>query len=341
MGAEASVIEKGGGTFAGIKLLLCENPLPPIDEAIEAAARELPRSNFYTEAYSQPLREALGDYCRVPARYIHVNAGSELILRQLVGRFGEKTHLIAPTFALFEEIARQQTYTYLKETEGFQFNLRDLQIPEEATLAIIVNPNNPNGAVLDIRDHLSLLEKHPRTMFLVDEAFIEFGGQPVADRVPEYRNLIVTRTFSKAFSLAGLRVGYAVGPPGVIDWLNVSNDAYPLTRPSQAAALAGLEHRDKIEERVRRLKNWTNDLRSALEELGIQTFPTETYFFLGKLPGLTGDAFAAEMQRRDILVKALHQPGLGANFVRFTTSTPENNAVALQAIREILAATSR
>lgn len=333
---DSAVIEKGGSTFAGIKLLLCENPLPPIDEAIEAAARELPVSNFYTEAYSQPLKDAIGAYCNVPADYVHVNAGSELILRQLVPRFAKRTHLIAPSFALFEEIVDRKTYTRLEEPDGFQLHLSDLRIPEDTTLAIIVNPNNPNGSTLDLTENLALLERHPRTMFLVDEAFIEFGGRSVASLVPHHDNLIVTRTFSKAFSLAGLRIGYAVAPPSIVEWLNKSNDAYPLARPSQAAAIASLEHIDKIMERVNQLKTWAAELARDLRRLGIRTFPTSTYFFLGKISGMTGDRFAAEMEKRGVLVKALHQPGLGEEFVRFTTSTPENNRIALAAIEEIL-----
>lgn len=329
-------IEKGGGTFAGIKLLLCENPLPPIDEAIEAAARELPRSNFYTEAYSQPLKEAIATYCGVPAEYVHLNAGSELILRQLVPRLGKRTHLIAPSFALFEEISRKKTHTRLEEANDFQLHLSALRIPEETTLAIIVNPNNPNGTILDLAENLTLLEQHPHTTFLVDEAFIEFGGRSVVGLVPRHDNLIVTRTFSKAFSLAGFRVGYAIGPPRIVEWLNASNDAYPLARPSQAAAIASLEHIDKIRERVGLLKTWTAELAQGLQHLGLHTFPTSTYFFLGKIPGMSGDRFAAEIEKRGILVKALHQPGLGVEFVRFTTSTPENNRIALAEIEQIL-----
>lgn len=331
-----AVIEKGGGTFAGIKLLLCENPLPPIDEAIEAAAAELPRSNFYTEAYSQPLREVIAQYCGVTTDYVHINAGSELILRQLVRKFAKRTHLIAPSFALFEEISRKKTYTHLDEADDFQLRLTAMRIPEGTTLAIIVNPNNPNGTILDLTENLTLLEQHPDTTFLVDEAFIEFGGRSVSHLVPQHDNVIVTRTFSKAFSLAGFRVGYAIAPPPVVEWLNTTNDAYPLARPSQAAAIASLEHVDKISERVSMLKTWTAELAEGLQRLGIHTFPTSTYFFLGKIPGMRGDRFAAEMEERGILVKALHQPGLSDEFVRFTTSTPEHNSTALAAIEQIL-----
>ncbi len=87
-------LEKGGGTFRGIKMLLCENPLPPLDEAIAAAQAELPCSNYYTEPYSEPLRRFLAEQIDVPERLIHINAGSELILRQLFDRLGQQVHLL-------------------------------------------------------------------------------------------------------------------------------------------------------------------------------------------------------------------------------------------------------
>ena len=105
--------EKGAAGFEGLKLLLCENPLPPIDEAIVAAQAEVPRGNFYTEAYSAPLRRLIGERLAVPERLLHINAGSELILRQLFDRLGDQVHLLTPTYALFPEIARRWTETPL------------------------------------------------------------------------------------------------------------------------------------------------------------------------------------------------------------------------------------
>ena len=102
-------LKKGGAAFKGIKLLLCENPLPPIDETNEAARVELARSNYYTEPYSKPLRRPITSQLGVPERLIHINAGSELILRQILDRLGDQVHLLAPTYALFPEIARSWT----------------------------------------------------------------------------------------------------------------------------------------------------------------------------------------------------------------------------------------
>ena len=96
-----SILEKGGGMFEGIKLLLCENPLPPIEEAIAAAQAEVPRSNYYTEPFSEPLRRFIADSIDVAKRLVHINAGSELILRQIFDRLGQRVHLLTPTYPPF------------------------------------------------------------------------------------------------------------------------------------------------------------------------------------------------------------------------------------------------
>lgn len=144
-----SILEKGGGTFKGIKLLLCENPLPPVQEAVVAAQAEVPQSNYYTEPYSKPLRQLISERLGVPDRLVHINASSELILRQLFDRFGQWVHLLTPTYPLFPEIAQQYTETRLPAEHNFAFDLEDLGFPERTTLAVIVNPNNPTGGTFD------------------------------------------------------------------------------------------------------------------------------------------------------------------------------------------------
>lgn len=329
-------IEKGGGTFAGVKLLLCENPLPPLDEAIEAARSELARSNYYTEPYSEPLRRMIAERLGVPDRLIHINAGSELILRQIFGRLGEQVHLLTPTYALFPEIAKMYSETRLQPDDGFGFDLGKLAIPAGTSLVAIVNPNNPNGGVFDMSALLDLLKRHPETHFLVDEAFIGLGGESVAHLVPYHPNLLVTRTLSKAHSLAGFRVGYAILPEPLADDLNANNDAYPLARPSQAAALATLQHEAKIEKRAIMLKGWARDLAARLEAMGVRTFPTETYFFLADFAPHDASEMATRLREKDILVKPLDDPRLGPGFMRVTTALPEDNDRVVAALEEML-----
>jgi histidinol-phosphate aminotransferase len=328
--------EKGGGSFEGVKLLLCENPLPPIEEAVAAAAAELPRSNYYTEAHSQPLRSLISEQLAVPERLIHINAGSELILRQLFDRFGQRVHLLSPTYPLFPEIAQRYTETRLLPEEDFAYDLGRLEVPDGTSLVVIVNPNNPNGGTFDTTPLPYLLERHPDTWFLVDEAFIGMAGQSVVPLVTRYRNLIVTRTLSKSHSLAGFRVGYAILPEQLADDLNGNNDAYPLARPSQAAALATLRNEEKIRKRALMLRTWTARLGNELERLGVRVFPTETYFFLADFSPHDAGTLARQLLGHAVFVKPLEDARLGSGFMRITTALPDDNARVLDILRELL-----
>jgi len=331
-----SILEKGGGLFKGIRLLLCENPLPPIEEAIAAAQAEVSRSNYYTEPYSEPLRRFIADSIDVPERLVHINAGSELILRQLFDRLGQRVHLLTPTYPLFPELAERYTETRLLPERDFAFELTELEIPDGATLAVIVNPNNPNGGIFDMAPLQALLPRYPNTRFLVDEAFIGLAGQSVAHLVPQYPNLLVTRTLSKAHSLAGFRVGYAILPEPLADDLNANNDAYPLARPSQAAALATLQHENKIRERVEQLHTWTQNLAAELRALGVRTYPTETYFFLADFAPHNASELALRLQERGVFMKPLGDPTLGPGFMRVTTALPDDNKKVLEILRDLL-----
>jgi histidinol-phosphate aminotransferase len=331
------VSEKGGATFQGIKMLLCENPLPPIDEAIVAAQAEVPHGNYYTEPYSAPLRQLIATQLGVPERLIHINAGSELILRQIFERLGQQVHLLTPTYALFPEIAQAFTETRLQSETGFAFDLDQLEIPKGTTLAVIVNPNNPNGGSFDMAPLPALLKRHPETFFLVDEAFIGMAGESVASQVPQHSNLIVSRTLSKAHSLAGFRVGYAILPVALADDLNSHNDAYPLARASQAAALATLRNEDKIHARATTLRTWATELAHELEQLGVKTFPSQTYFFLADFAPRDASVIAEGLKARGILIKPLNDPLLGPGYMRVTTALPEDNARFIVALRELLA----
>jgi histidinol-phosphate aminotransferase len=120
------------------------------------------------------------------------------------------------------------------------------------------------------------------------------------------------------------------------DDLNEHNDAYPLARASQAAALATLENEDKIRERVTQLRGWATDLARGLRELDVRTYPTATYFFLADFSPHDASALAVRLKERNILVKALNDARLGPGFMRITTALPEENTHFLTAIREAL-----
>jgi histidinol-phosphate aminotransferase len=228
------------------------------------------------------------------------------------------------------------TQTPLLPERTFAFDLAGLEVPPDTTLVVIVNPNNPNGGTFDMAPLPDLLRRYPATCFLVDEAFIDLGGQSVAALVERHANLLVTRTLSKAHSLAGFRVGYAVLPPPLADDLNTHNDAYPLARPSQAAALATLQHEGKIRERIATLRAWTEELAKDLRALGARTYPTETYFFLADFAPHDATRLAERLRERQILVKPLGDRRLGPGVMRVTTARPEDNRRFVQALRALL-----
>jgi histidinol-phosphate aminotransferase len=246
------------------------------------------------------LRSYISESVGVPKRLVHANAGSELILRQIFDRLGDRVHLLTPTYVLFPEIAKHYTETRLSSENDFAFDLNELEVPDKTTLVVIVNPNNPSGTTFDMSPLPKLLARYPDTRFLVDEAFIGMSGQSVAHLVPDYANLLVTRTLSKAHSLAGFRVGYAILPEALADDLNTRNDVYPLARPSLAAALATLQNEHKITERAVKLRGWTKQLANHLRDLGIRTFQTETYFFLADFAPHDARQLADRLKERNI-----------------------------------------
>jgi histidinol-phosphate aminotransferase len=225
--------------------------------------------------------------------------------------------------------------------ENFNYDITKLEIPSDTTLVAIINPNNPTGNEFNINENIQLIDKNPHTLFLIDEAFIEFVGgtkKSAVNLVSDYKNVIITRTFSKAFSLAGCRVGYAIANSELINYLDNINDAYPLSRSAEAAAIESLNHVDKINERVILLKRTTKDLISSLKTLGIVSFPSETFFFLIKIPyeNLDADEFADRLAEHNIHVRPLHLKGLENKFIRFATSTVNNNEIVISTIKEIV-----
>lgn len=158
----------------------------------------------------------------------------------------------------------------------------------------------------------------------------------MAHLVPKYSNLLVTRTLPKAHSLAGFRIGYGIFPEAIADDLNSHNDAYPLARPSQAAAIATLQYEYKIFARATQLRAWTGELAAQLRSLGVRTYPTETYFFLADFAPHNAAQLAEALKTRGILVKPLNDPILGAGFMRVTTALPEDERRFVCALRELI-----
>jgi histidinol-phosphate aminotransferase len=164
----------------------------------------------------------------------------------------------------------------------------------------------------------------------VDEAFIGLAGHRVHSC---RRNLLVTRTFQRpAWPASGS--GQVTAP--ISDALNNHNDAYPLARPSEAGAIATLQHEDEIHARNRQLRQWTEALAVQLRGLGVRTYPTETYFFLADFAPHDATTLAEQLKAQNILVKPLKDARLGPGYLRVTTALPEDNARFVTALKVLL-----
>jgi histidinol-phosphate aminotransferase len=241
----------------------------------------VPHSNYYTEPYSAPLRKLISEQIGVPERLVHIYAGSERILGQLFDRLGQQVHPLTPTYVLFPETTRHHTETRLLPEKDFAFDLAEMAIPQNTTLAVIANPDNPNGGIFDMTPLPELLHRYPETHVLIDEAFIGLARQSVAHLVLEHPNLLVTRILSKAHCLAGFHIGFAILPE----------------------AITTLQHGDKIHARAPRLRAWTEEFAAELRTLSVRTYPSETYFFLADFAPHDAAQLAEALNARGILFK--------------------------------------
>ena len=209
---------------------------------------------------------------------------------------------------------------------------------ERAGAIIFANPNAPTGRLLALDGVERIVAGNPDAVVLVDEAYIDFGGQSAAALVPQYPNLLVVQTFSKSRALAGLRVGYALGQAPLIEALErVKNsfNSYPLGRLALAGALASVAdeaHFGANCQRVIDTRTWLND---RLEALGFEVLPSAANFVFARHPAHRGADLAAALRQRAVLVRHFAAPRIDA-FLRITVGTPEQCAALVAALAEVV-----
>ncbi len=298
-----------------VRLDLNESPLPPPREVIEAAAREVERANRYPEPSRLRLLESLlADYAGVPDGYVAVFNGGDEALRVIIERLGGEG-VAAPrySFTMYKNLSRALGLA-LEELEmyddGEWWRLREPLEPQ-SRLVIIDSPNNPTGSPLLSEDlAVSMLEKG--YILVVDEAYYEFYGKSLAGLTEAYTNLIVLRTMSKAFALAGLRVGYLISRPSTLEMLAAKALPFPLSRPSLEAAIKALENRGYASEIVRYVEAMKPRYRTALEKAGFRVYGSKTNFLLARAPS------TATIKKLEEGCVKVRRTELGPEWVRVT-----------------------
>ncbi|MEA1897573.1 MAG: aminotransferase class I/II-fold pyridoxal phosphate-dependent enzyme [Bacteroidota bacterium] len=319
-----------------------ENPYSPARSIREAAIKGLDQINRYSESkYLIELKKLLGDYNNVSSDRIVLSHGSDLLLREIINIFSKdrKIIMVSPSFFPVAQYALKQASRFTKiQISSPDFKLdRNLLLKElnEPTLLIIDNPNNPTGRILLDNELVEKILQNKNALLLVDEAYYEFSGQTFAGLIIKYPNLAIIRTMDKAFSLAGLRLGYLLAGGFFKD--QFSDFPVFLSRPTLFAAIEALKNPKYLTINVNNILSEKARLEKELTKIGIQVFPGSTNFILIKsnLPD-----FGKKLLDSGIIIKDLSEEWLNG-FYRISIGLPEENDTLLSIIKNIYKGTKK
>jgi histidinol-phosphate aminotransferase len=294
-----------------IKLNTNENPYPPSPKALDALRSAIDgRLRLYPDPTATALREKLGRRYGFEPDQIIIGNGCDDILNLCVRAFcGEcaKLAYFWPSYSLYPVLAHIQNATpvELPLDDDFQIQAHPATLAKLAgiKLVFITQPNAPSGVWLQ-RVELQRVIEETTGVVVIDEAYVDFAADNCLDFAREYDNVIVARTFSKAFSLAGMRVGWAAGPRELIAALNKVKDSYNVSRLAQVGAEATLDDWAYFEENVRRIKATRQRVTRRLEEWKCFVYPSQTNFVFARPPaGRTARQWFERLRERNILVR--------------------------------------
>ncbi|WP_447589443.1 histidinol-phosphate transaminase [Aquipseudomonas campi] len=324
-----------------VKLNTNENPYGPSPKAIAAMQAELGDTlRLYPDPNCDVLKQAVARYYDVPVNHVFVGNGSDEVLAHAFhGLFQHEAPLLFPDVSYsfypvycglygvsFEQIALD---------EQFQIRVEDYARPNGGI--IFPNPNAPTGCLLPLAAVEQMLKDSPDSVVLVDEAYIDFGGESAVSLVSQYPNLLVCQTLSKSRSLAGARVGLAIGQPELIEALErVKNsfNSYPLDRAAIVGAAAAFDDREYFEATCAKVIASRESVVAGLQALGFEVLPSAANFVFARHPEHDAAELAAGLRERSVLVRHFKQARI-AQFLRITIGTPEQNQALLDALGQI------
>lgn len=320
-GKGAAQAEAEHGITHAIKLASNENPTAPLDPIVAAVCEAAVGVNRYADHRATAVREAIARRLGVDASMVTVGSGSSGILQQLFFSYVDPGDEVVYPWRSFEVYP---VFTQLMGGTSVQVPLAsDLGLDVDAVagavtdrtkLVVIATPNNPTGVAATTAELRGLIERVPTgTIVCIDEAYREFldpgFGDPIADLLPDFPNVLVTRTFSKAHGLAGLRVGYAIGHPDVIATIDTTMLPFTVNALAQAAALAALELDDEIRGRVSSILAERARVEVELAAAG-WTFPNHQGNFVWLATGERTDEIALALERQGVVVRPFGGEGL-------------------------------
>ena len=325
-----------------VKLNTNENPYGPSPKAVAAMQAELGDNlRLYPDPNSDRLKQAVADYYDVSTAQVFVGNGSDEVLAHAFhGLFQHGKPLLFPdvTYSFYPVYCGLYGVPYeaLALDEQFQIRVEDYARPNGGI--IFPNPNAPTGCLLPLEAVERLLQGSPDSVVVVDEAYIDFGGETAIKLVDRYPNLLVTQTLSKSRSLAGLRVGIAVGHPDLIEALErVKNsfNSYPLDRMAIVGAAAAFEDEVYFRETCQKVIDSREQLVAELEGRSFEVLPSAANFVFVRHPQKDAGELAAALREHGVIVRHFKQARI-AQFLRITIGNPEQNQALLDALGQVL-----
>ena len=322
------------------KLNTNENPYGPSPKALAAMRAELSDDlRLYPDPNSDLLKQAVARYYGVQGNQVFLGNGSDEVLAHAFNAFFKHdlpllfpdiSYSFYPVYCGLYGI----DFTAVPLDEHFQIRLEDYAQPNSGV--IFPNPNAPTGCLLALDAIEQLLKANTESVVVVDEAYIDFGGETAISLVDRYPNLLVTQTLSKSRSLAGLRVGLAVGHPDLIEALErVKNsfNSYPLDRLAIVGGAAAFEDREYFDATCKAVIDSRDALVEQLKGKGFDVLPSAANFIFARHPQHDAAGLAARLREQGVIVRHFKQERI-AQFLRISIGTPEQNQALLDGLGE-------
>ncbi|MCK4369119.1 MAG: histidinol-phosphate transaminase [Dehalococcoidales bacterium] len=335
-----SVADKAKVSAEGIiKLDANENPYG-CSPRVKQALGTYPYFNIYPDAMQTELRKLLQGYTGIDAEHIIAGNGSDqlidLVLRLFVGP-GDEVINCVPTFDIFRfsTILCHGKQVEVPRDENYLVNVSAVKraISKKTKMILLANPNNPTGTPTPQKDVLELVDTG--VPVLADEAYVEFSGETVTPLVPQYKSLMVLRTFSKWAGLAGLRIGYGILPPQIVSYLLRIKLPYNVNVAAQVAVRESLKDVDYLLDRVKAIVAERERLLAELSKLEwLEPFPSQANFIFCHVHNGKASEIQQELEKRGILIRYFDLPLL-QNSLRISVGKPEHTDALIKALKEV------
>ncbi len=345
-------LEREYGISGSIKLASNENPLGPSPKAVEAIVAATSKLNRYPDGSGFYLRKRLAEKHRLPFDSILLGNGSNEIIELVIRAFmspGDEVMMPEPSFLLYKLVVQwmggRAAPIPLKEDWGIDLDKMAEAVTAKTKVIFLTNPNNPTGKVISKTDFEAFLSRVPQSAAVVlDEAYIEFNTNPDTPLGFDYISgqspaVIVLRTFSKAYGLAGLRIGFGAMDPEIAGFLNRVRQPFNTGSLAQAAALAAIDDDEFLSRSRQTTWSGLQFLYKEIEKMGLRHIPSEANFFLIEVPCEAKELYEA-MLRRGVIIRSMASYGM-ERFIRVNVGLPEENIRFIGALKEVLAEMAR